>query len=189
MTDKDFVSNANYKKYVCISSNNKPTLNHQAIEKERRKDGFFGIITNVKKEAMPAERIISEYKQLWRIEDAFGELKGTFKTRPVFHWTDDRIIGHIMICFLAYLCEAHLTKNLRVKSELLNSKAIEKDCIKSRPLTTVQGLKELNQVLAIPIKIKKQTIWVRTDIPKNAMKLLNAISIKTPPKILKKEEM
>jgi hypothetical protein len=187
VTDKEFVSNTNYKKYVCINSKNKPTLNQEAIEKEKRKDGFFGIITNVKKDAMSAARIISEYKQLWRIEDAFGELKGTFKTRPVFHWTDERIIGHIMICFLAYLCEAHLTKNLRAKDEQLNSKAIEKDCIKPRPLTPVQGLKELNQVLAIPIKMKKQTIWVRTDIPENAMKLLKAISIKIPPKILKKE--
>jgi hypothetical protein len=189
VTVKDFVSNTNYKKYVCISINNKPAINHEAIEKERKKDGFFGIITNVKKEAMSAAHIISEYKQLWRIEDAFGELKGTFKTRPVFHWTDDRIIGHIMVCFLAYLCEAHLTKNLRSKAELLNSKAIDKDCIKPRPLTSVQGLKELNQVFAIPIKMRNQTIWVRTDIPENAMKLLNAISIKIPPKILKKEEM
>jgi transposase len=187
VTVKDFVSNTNYKKYVCISSNNKPAINHQAIEKERKKDGFFGIITNVKKEAMSAAHIISEYKQLWRIEDAFGELKGTFKTRPVFHWTDDRIIGHIMVCFLAYLCEAHLTKNLRAKAELLNSKAIAKDCIKPRTLTSVQGLKELNQVFAIPIKMRNQTIWVRTDIPENAMKLLNAMSIKIPPKILKKE--
>jgi hypothetical protein len=94
-----------------------------------------------------------------------------------------------MVCFLAYLCEAHLTKNLRAKAELLNSKAIAKDCIKPRPLTSVQGLKELNQVLAIPIKMRNQKIWVRTDIPENAMKLLNAISIKIPPKILKKEGM
>jgi len=138
---------------------------------------------------MPADRIISEYKQLWRIEDAFGELKGTFKTKPVFHWTDDRIIGHIMVCFLAYLCESHLTKNLRLKAEKLNSKAIEDGWIGSRSLTSVQGLKELNQVLAIPVKVRKQTIWVRTDIPENAMKLLKAMNMKTPPKILKKEEM
>jgi hypothetical protein len=38
--------------------------------------------------------IIMHYKQLWHIEDAFGEIKGTLKARPVFHWTDSRIIGH-----------------------------------------------------------------------------------------------
>jgi len=189
LTDKDFVSNSNYKKYICINGKDKPTLNLTAIEKESRRDGFFGIITNVKQDSMTAEKIISEYKQLWRIEDAFGELKGTFKTRPVFHWTDDRIIGHIMVCFLAYLCEAHLTKNIRLKNEQLNSKSIEKGWIESRPLTAVQAIRELNQVLAIPVKVRKQKIWVRTDIPENAMKLIKAMEMKIPPKILKKEEM
>jgi transposase len=189
LTVKEFISNSNYKKYVRVDGNNRPALNLDAIEKESRRDGFFGIVTNVKKESMSADRIISEYKQLWRIEDAFGELKGTFKTRPMFHWTDDRIIGHIMVCFLAYLCEAHLTKNLREKAEFLYSKTIEKGWINLRSLTAVQGMKELNQVLAIPVKVRKQTLWIRTDVPENAMKLLKALNMKIPPKILKKEEM
>lgn len=189
LSNKEFITNSNYKKYVCIDGQDRPVLNLEAIEKESKRDGFFGIITNVKKDSMSAERIISEYKQLWHIEDAFGELKGTFKTRPMFHWTDERIIGHIMICFLAYLCEAHLTKILRVKEEQLMSKTIEKGWIESRTLTSVQGIKELNQVLAIPVKVRKQKIWVRTDIPENAMKLLMVMNIKIPPKVLQKEEM
>ena len=138
---------------------------------------------------MDAQRIISEYKQLWRIEDAFGEMKGTLKTRPMFHWTDERIIGHIMVCFLAYLCEAHLTKSLRQKEEQLSSRSIDKGWIGERPLTAVQGIKELNQVLAIPVKVRNQTLWVRTDIPENAQKLLKAIGLKIPPKILEQEQM
>ena len=189
LSDKEFITNSNYKKYVCIDGQERPVLNLEAIEKESKRDGFFGIITNVKKDSMPAERIISEYKQLWHIEDAFGELKGTFKTRPMFHWTDERIIGHIMICFLAYLCQAHLTKILRAKEEQLRSKTIEKGWIESRTLTSVQGMKELNQVLAIPVKVRKQKIWVRTDIPENALKLLMAMNMKIPPKVLQKEEM
>lgn len=189
LSDKDFITNSNYKKYVCIDGKDKPVLNLEAIEKESKRDGFFGIITNVKKDFMSAERIISEYKQLWRIEDAFGEMKGTFKTRPIFHWTDDRIIGHIMVCFLAYLCEAHLTKNLRENAKQLWTKTVEKGWIGSRALTSVQGMKELNQVLAIPVKVRKQNLWVRTDIPDNAMKLLQVMKMKIPPKILKKEEM
>jgi transposase len=189
LSDKEFITNSNYKKYVSIDGKDKPVLNLEAIKKESKRDGFFGIITNVKKESMSADRIISEYKQLWRIEDAFGALKGTFKTRPMFHWTDERIIGHIMVCFLAYLCEAHLTKNLRENAKQLWTKTIEKGWIESRALTSVQGMKELNQVLAIPVKVRKQHLWVRTDIPDNAMKLLQAMKMKIPPKILKKEEM
>ena len=179
---KTFVTNSNYQKYLIIQDDKTPVLNQQAIDEQARKDGFFGIITNVKN--MQAKEIVFNYKQLWKIEDSFGELKGSLRSRPVFHWSDDRIIGHLVICFLAYLCEAHMTKALREQDDKLQSKAIKGKIIKARPLTAVMAMEELNSVLAIPVKIKSQTIWVRTDIPENAQKLLKAMNMRIPPKIL-----
>ena len=181
---KSFVTNRNYQKYLILQDDATPILNQQAIDEQARKDGFFGIITNVK--SMPAKEIVFNYKQLWKIEDSFGELKGSLRSRPVFHWTDDRIIGHLVICFLAYLCEAHMTRALREQNDKLQSKAIKGKIIKERPLTTIMAMEELNSVLAIPVKIKSQTIWVRTDIPENAQNLLKAINMRIPPKILEK---
>ena len=180
---KSFVTNRNYQKYL-ILQDAKPILNQQAIDEQARKDGFFGIITNVK--SKPAKEIVFNYKQLWKIEDSFGELKGSLRSRPVFHWTDDRIIGHLVVCFLAYLCEAHMTRALREQNDKLQSKAIKGKIIKERPLTTIMAMEELNSVLAIPVKIKSQTIWVRTDIPENAQNLLKAMNMRIPPKILEK---
>lgn len=179
---KTFVTNSNYQKYLIIKDDATPVLNQQAIDEQARKDGFFGIITNVRN--MPAKEIVFNYKQLWKIEDSFGELKGSLRSRPVFHWTDDRIIGHLVVCFLAYLCEAHMTKALRDQNDKLQSKAIARKIIKERPLTVVIAMEELNSVLAIPVKIKSQTIWVRTDIPENAQNLLKAMNMRIPPKIL-----
>ena len=179
---KSFVTNRNYQKYLILQDDAKPILNQQAIDEQARKDGFFGIITNVK--SMPAKEIVFNYKQLWKIEDLFGELKGSLRSRPVFHWTDDRIIGHLVICFLAYLCEAHMTKALREQNDKLQSKAINGKIVKARPLTAIMAMEELNSVLAIPVKIKSQTIWVRTDIPENAQNLLKAMNMRIPPKIL-----
>lgn len=179
---KSFITNHNYQKYLLIQNEAKPVLNQKAIDEQARKDGFFGIITNVK--SMTASQIVFNYKQLWKIEDSFGEFKGSLKTRPMFHWTDERIIGHLMVCFLSYLCEAHMTKALRAQNEKLQSKSIEKKIIKTRQLTTVNAMQELNSVLAIPVNIKSNTIWVRTDIPENAQKLLKAIGMRIPPKIL-----
>lgn len=179
---KSFVTNHNYQKYLILQDDKKPVLNQQAIDEQARKDGFFGIITNVKN--MKAKEIVFNYKQLWKIEDSFGELKGSLKSRPMFHWTDDRIIGHLVVCFLAYLCEAHMTKALREQNDKLKSKAIEGKVIKPRPLTATMAMEELNSVLAIPVKIKSQTIWVRTDIPSNAQNLLKAMNMRIPPKIL-----
>jgi transposase len=116
----------------------------------------------------------------------FGEIKGNLKTRPMFHWTDQRIIGHLVLCFLSYLCEAHLTKALRDSYETLEKKSITNKTIKSRPLTVVQAMGELARVMAIPVKVRKETIWVRTDIPTNAASLMKAIGMRTPPKIIAK---
>lgn len=179
------MTNENYKKYLCIEGS-KVELNEQVIKEEAQKEGFFGIITNVKDAS--ALDIIMYYKQLWHIEDAFGEIKATLKARPIFHWTDKRIIGHLVVCFLSYFCEAVITRELRKRQEKLVTKSIEKNIVKPRSLTVAMALKELSSVLAIPVKIGKKRVWVRTDIAENAVKLMKALNMKIPAKILKIEE-
>lgn len=179
---KKFITNRSYKKYLTVKGETHCTLNHKAIAKEAGKDGFFGIITNVKE--MTAMEIVSNYKELWRIEDAFGEMKGTLKSRPMFHWTDKRITGHLVLCFLSHFCEAHITKKLRELNMTQQAKSIDKGVVKQRPLTAVAALEELSRVMAVPVNVKKETIWLRTDIPPNAIKLMKAIGMKIPPKIL-----
>lgn len=180
---KDFITNTNYSKFIRFNDkNSQPELNIEAIEQEARKDGYFGIITNVK--SMKAQEIVMHYKQLWIIEDAFGEIKGTLRTRPVFHWTDDRIIGHFVLCFLAYFCEAHITKKLRENHEMLSRKSIENNIVKPRELTAVQAMEDMAQVMAVPVQVKNKTIWVRTDISENGNKLLRALAMRIPPKII-----
>ena len=183
LTAKTFVTNTTYQRYVMGLNNGKTfTLNEKAIAEDQLRDGYFGILTNVTD--MKAEEIVTNYKTLWIIEDAFGEIKGTLKARPVFHWTDERIIGHLTLCFLAYLCEALMTKALRKKNLMLESPAIEEKMIKPRELTVVEAMRELQEVRAIPVKIKSSTMWVRTDIAGNAQKLFSAIGLKAPPKLL-----
>jgi hypothetical protein len=176
------VTHSAYRKYVKEETKAKLALNDAAIAEEARRDGFFGIITNIRD--MKAEDIVANYKTLWEVEDAFGELKGTLRARPIFHWTDHRIVGHLTLCFMAYLCEALMTKAIRAKGFVLESPAITKKIIKARPLTVVEAMRELNDVRAIPITLRGQTFWTRTDINGNANKLLAAIGLKPPPKVL-----
>ncbi len=183
VTAKTFVSNKTYQRYVQGLGGKGPfTLNESAIVEDEQRDGFFGVLSNITD--MSAEQLVRQYKQLWIVEDAFGELKGTLKSRPVFHWTDPRIIGHLLVCFVAYLCEAHLTRALRAKALHLESPAIEQGIIASRPLTVVEAMRELTEVRAIPVTIRSTTLWVRTDITGNAAKLFSAIGLKPPGKVL-----
>lgn len=185
-TPKDFITNKNYLKYVAgLQEEGKPQLNEEAIAKEALKDGFFGVITNVPADQMKAGEIVAAYKHLWLVEDAFGEIKGTLKTRPIYHWNDGRIRGHLTLCFLAYFCEAQMTKLLREKNVVLQSKAIDEECIKRRPLTVMEAMQELAEVRAIPVRLKDNLVWIRNDITGNAAQLLRAIGVAIPPKLLK----
>lgn len=184
ITAKVFVTNKTYQRYVVGLNDGKEfTLNEKAILEDARQDGYFGVLTNITN--MPAKDIVTHYKGLWIVEDAFGEIKGNLKARPVFHWSDRNIVGHLTMCFLAYLCEALMTKALRDKNLMLDSPAIKKEIIDPRPLTVVEAMRELQEVRAIPVQIRSTTMWVRTDIAGNANKLFAAIGLKPPPKVLR----
>jgi transposase len=184
---KTFVTRKTYQRYVVGQNDNTTfTLNEQAILEDARRDGFYGLLTNGTEKS--AEQIVESYKTLWIVEDAFGELKGTLRSRPIFHWKDERIIGHLVLCFLAYLCEAIVTKALRDKKMMLQSPAIDDNTIDPRPLTVVETMRDLKQVRAIPVRVRQTTLWVRTDISGNAHQLFAAIGLKAPPKVLRVEQ-
>jgi hypothetical protein len=184
-TPKDFVTNTNYNKYVTGLQEGAPRLSEEAIALAAMKDGFFGVITNVAADTMSASKVLAAYRHLWLVEDAFGEIKGTLETRPIYHWTDDRIKGHLTMCFLAYFCEAQMTRLLRAKGVVLTSKAVREGLIEERPLTVLEAMQELAEVRAMPVKLRDHLVWVRTDIKGNAAQLLKAIGAPIPPKLLK----
>ena len=104
--------------------------------------------------------------------------------RPVFHWTDKGIMGHLLVCFIAYLCGAHLTKELREKGSQLKSEAISQGLISPRPLTVAEGMKDLCEVRAVPVQIKDSVIWVRTHIEGNASEMFRVAGVRIPSKVL-----
>lgn len=61
---------------------------------------------------LPASEVALDYKQLWTVERAFREMKCTLKLRPMYHWTESQIRGHIMVCFLAFYLEMVLRQML-----------------------------------------------------------------------------
>ena len=187
-TSRDFVSNSNYLKYVTGLREGRPGMNQDVIKAESRKDGFFGVITNVPKDRMNPIEVITAYKHLWIVEDAFGEIKGALKARPVYHWSDERIKGHLVMCFLAYFCEAQITRILRQKAVTFLSAATKEGITQERPLTVAEAMKELSEVRAIPVKIKNAQVWVRNDIKGNAARLFTALGVPFPTKILRCRE-
>lgn len=53
------------------------------------------------------------YKSLWQVERAYRELKSGVDLRPLYHWTEKRIRGHVIICFLALVLEMALRRKIK----------------------------------------------------------------------------
>lgn len=135
------------------------------------------------------QELFAQYKELWRIEDAFGELKGTLKARPVFHWKDRRIVGHLTMCFIALVCEAHVTRALRQQRDSYEGRAVHDNVIDKRQLTAATALRELSEVRAIPVSLGRERLWVRTDIQGHAALLFQRLGLRIPPRLLKRESV
>ncbi len=178
--DIDFISNMNYKKYISHpTSKDKPQLNEDAIKASEQQDGFFGIITNAKN--LSSKELILNYKHLWKVEKAFRDIKGFLKTRPMFHWTDKRILGHLVLCFISYLCEAYLSKKLYEKGIKCREELMTGQNKQARQLSVSEAMLKLKEVRAVPVTLKDKTLWMRTDITGHATDVFKAVKIPAKP--------
>ncbi len=80
-------------------------LDMTRINKDAKYDGFKAIATTTQ---LSVEQVLAKYSDLFEVEHTFRALKSQLEIRPVFHWTDKRIEGHICMCFIAYTFINHL---------------------------------------------------------------------------------
>lgn len=99
-------------------------IDQQKIERHQKYDGFLAIATNVKD--MDTAIVLDHYKHLYQIEHAFRTFKSFLETRPMFHWTDQRIEGHICLCYIAYTFQIFLSNQLRRNNTPLSENQIRK---------------------------------------------------------------
>lgn len=64
-------------------------------------EGCYLLRTNVSD--WPAEDLWQAYIQLTEAEAAFRIHKSDLRVRPVWHQKEDRVLAHILVCFLAYV--------------------------------------------------------------------------------------
>ncbi|NLI13550.1 MAG: IS1634 family transposase [Peptococcaceae bacterium] len=162
---KSLVGNSAYRKYLNIESEN-VTVNDAKIQEEARYDGKYILRTNTD---LAADEAAKAYKQLWMVERAFRELKGQLKLRPMYHWTDERIRGHIMVCFLAFYLECRLRQLLKDTRD---------------DLTYDKVLKDLGRLKAIRLRVNGKNFIARTELAGDAYWAFKAVGVRVPPQVL-----
>lgn len=76
------------------------TVKEDKVNDDKRLDGTFVIQTN--EEEYEDEKLIRIYKNLNKVENAFRIIKHDLDIRPMYHWKEDRVKGHVYVCVIAY---------------------------------------------------------------------------------------
>ena len=136
-------------------------LDEKHIEESQKYDGFLCIATN--EQSLNPKEIIRRYKDLWQIEQSFRTFKTYLETRPMFHWTDSRIRGHICLCYLSYC----LLNSLKIQFKVSNLNYSE-DLI----------WKILSRMQVSLIEQKSNKYYLRSSLDNNTQGLLETLKIK-----------
>lgn len=148
-----FIKNTAEKKYE---------IDHEKIKQQTRFDGFKAIATNIK-DVTPAIAL-EKYKDLYKIEQSFRSFKSYFETRPMFHWTDKRIEGHIVLCYISF-CLLTFLQNKCGYSE--------------QAIRRILSKMELSK-----IALDGQLVWLRSATSEQAAHLLKSIKLKQLPSVI-----
>jgi len=69
-------------------------------------------------------------------------MKSTMEVRPISHWTEKRIKGHFVVCFLSFLLEG--TLELILKENNINRRGNNSKGVSASPERIKEALKSLN---------------------------------------------
>ena len=107
----------------------------------RRREGRYLLRSNLT--GRPPGELWTFYMQLVQVEEAFKNLKGDLRVRPVYHQKMERIEAHILVAFLSYTLQVCLRQRLRTVAAGLTPRAVlEKFCAVQMvdvPLPTTDG--------------------------------------------------
>jgi transposase len=96
------------------SGENKMGLNEKLIDKTTKLLGIKGYYTDIEENIASSNIIINRYHELYKIEQAFRVSKSDLQTRPIFHFKEEPIKLHVLICFMALA----ISKHIEIKSSM-----------------------------------------------------------------------
>ena len=136
------------------------------IATEAATDELYVVRTNLPVETFDDADTVRSYKSLARVERAFRCIKTVdLNVRPVYHWLEDRVRAHVLLCMLAYYLEWHMRQCLAPMLFDDTSKD-EADALRSSVVARAQRSKAA---------LKKQTTGVTPDgLPVHSFRTLLA---------------
>jgi transposase len=131
----------------------------EAVELRKGNAGKYALLTT---SDLTGEDVISAYRTLLAVEDAFLVLKNIIDLRPFWHKCDENIQGHVLLAVWSYL----LYKTLET---LLERKGID--------LPAPRALNAIKEVRAVEVAVHDKPRWKLMKVNPEAEKVFNAIGV------------
>ena len=147
-------------------------IDEKKIENDARYDGFASIATNNRE--LPVEEILSQYRQLYKIEQTFRTFKSYLETRPMFHWTEGRIKGHLCLCYMSFAMLNYLGNLLKRKNVIMSENKIR------------EALSKMQLSL---IELEGEKYYLRSSMSERATQILRLLNLKKPPDFTKTSDI
>ena len=154
---KTHLSTQGFKKYLQLEETKDEatscdftiTLNEEKIVQDALWDGLKGLIVN-KDSKLTNDEILTQYSNLWQVEESFRITKSDLKIRPVYHWKPSRVKAHLAISFAALFLVRHLEYRVKVQYKKLSPKKIKELLLSVQHSTLVDKTRKIKY--AIPSK-------------------------------------
>ncbi|MCL4414751.1 MAG: IS1634 family transposase, partial [Actinobacteria bacterium] len=117
--------------------------------------GRYVLSTSLSKDQASTAAVARHYRSLQNVERRFRVLKDFLALRPVYHFTESRVRGHVAICVLAATIEAVMGK------DLARAGVTDPD-IKNQPISPRRALAELDRIRRATIDTGDRSITLVT---------------------------
>lgn len=128
--------------------------------------GRYVLTTSLAPHDASTEQIVVAYRQLLGVEHRFRVLKDFLALRPVFHWTEPRVRGHIGVCVTAAVIEALITAQL-VTHDVRDPDLADQHLSARRCLETLQRVRRvtLDAAATITVVTRRDALQARCLAP------------------------
>lgn len=136
---KQVIENPSKSKKLKFTKTNgeKLELNQKLIDKNTKLLGIKGYYTNLDEAVADNATVIGRYHELYKIEQAFRISKNDLQTRPIFHYKEEPIKLHLLVCFMALVISKHI--------ELATDQSIKHFVDECKKVTDVRIFNQLTQ--------------------------------------------
>ncbi|MGH9092688.1 MAG: IS1634 family transposase, partial [Acidimicrobiales bacterium] len=117
--------------------------------------GRYVVTTSLSTEQASTENVVRSYRALQRVERRFRVLKDFIGLRPVYHFTERRVRGHIALCVQAATIEAVMGK------DLASARVMDPD-LDGQVLSARRALAELNRIRRVELDVGDHRVTVVT---------------------------